>query len=458
MKRLFPLAAACAALALALPSTATAQNEDDHASVDVAILDVLLERGLIDQKQYDELLAMARERASKHASDIDLIEGRLARLTAPDVQVAGGTPSKLEFKSPDGKWSLGLSGYLQARFVNRETEASSGDGPNFSVPRARVIFAGNAGAENIKYKLELDAGTQSTQDTDVDATEPSEQKDARVKDAYVDYGVTDTGSIRFGQYKFPFGREELISDSAGQLVEKSIASKAYSPAREPGASWQGKGPDGMFEYEFAASNGDGENEPNSADDITTPAGQTGDGLRYGARFVWYPLGEMKYDTPAFQTLDGGSKLALGVAYMINKDASFLNTVSATLPSGGTDADTLGFEAQFMTGPFSVLAEYYDRTTDPDGGPNNDDHGYTLQTGWFFAPKAWEVAARLSEVDQTDDSLLGAAAAKTKEKALGINRYIDAHNGKWMLDYVMLDNETVPDQDEDQIRLQYQVKF
>ena len=456
MNRRFWLATALAVLALAVPHL-TAQN-DDGSSVDVAILDVLLERGLIDQKQYDELLAMAKARASEHASDIDLIEGRLARLTAPDVQVDGGSPGKLEFKSPDGKWSLGLSGYLQARFVNRETQASSGDGPNFSVPRARVILAGNAGAENVKYKLEIDAGTQSTQDTDLDATEPSEQKDARVKDAYVDYGVTERGSIRFGQYKFPFGREELISDSAGQLVEKSIASKAYSPAREPGISWQGKGPDGVFEYEFAAANGDGENEPNSADDITVPAGQTGDGLRYGARFVWYPLGEMKYDTPAFQTLDGGTRLALGVEYMINKDASFLNTVSATLPSGGTDADTLGFEAQWMTGPVSVLAEYYDRTTDPDGGSNNDDHGYTLQAGWFFAPKDWEVAARLSEVDQTDDSLLGAAAAKTKEKALGINRYIDGHNGKWMLDYVMLDNETVPDQDEDQIRLQYQVKF
>ena len=457
MNRRFRLATALAVLALAVPRAVHAQN-DDGSNVDVAILDVLLERGLIDQQQYDELLAMARARASEHASDIDLIEGRLARLAAPDVQVDGGSPGKLEFKSPDGKWSLGLSGYIQARFTNRETQAPSGDGPNFSVPRARVIFAGNAGAENVKYKLEIDASTQSTQDTDLDATEPSEQKDARVKDAYVDYGVTESGSIRFGQYKFPFGREELISDSNGQLVEKSIASQAYSPKREPGISWQGKGPDGAFEYEFAAANGDGENEPNSADDITVPAGQTGDGLRYGARFVWYPLGEMKYDTPAFQTLDGGSRLALGVEYMINKDASFLNTVSAALPSGGTDADTLGFEAQWMTGPVSVLAEYYDRTTNPDGGPNNDDHGYTLQAGWFFAPKDWEVAARLSEVDQTDDSLLGAAAAKTKEKTIGINRYIDGQNGKWMLDYVMLDNETVPDQDEDQIRLQYQLKF
>jgi len=147
-----------------------------------------------------------------------------------------------------------------------------------------------------------------------------------------------------------------------------------------------------------------------------------------------------------------------VAYMINHDASFLNTVSQALPSGGTDAETIGAEFQWMIGPFSLLAEYFDRTTDPSGVSDQNDDGYNLQAGCFIVPKEWEVAARLAEVDQTDDSLLGAAAAKIQETGIAINRYIDGHNGKWMLDYIMLDNETVDDDDEDQIRLQYQIKF
>jgi len=460
MSRLLVLAAVVAALLLAFPRGVAAQSDDD-GNLDVAILDILLERGLIDEAQYDELLALARARAATNASQIDVIEGRLARLTAPDVQVDGGSPGKLEFKSPDGKWSLGVNGYIQARYVSRHSDEDDEDGGNFSVPRARVTFAGNAGRENIRYKLELDAGTSSSQDTDLDTTEPSEQKDARVKDAYIDYGVTERGSVRFGQFKFPFGREELISDSAGQFNERSIASTTYSPKREPGIGWVGKGPEGLFEYQLTAANGDGENEPNTADNVVSPvvgAGDTGDGLRYGGRFVWYPLGEMKYDTPAFQTLDGGSKIAIGVAYMINHDASFLNTVSQALPSGGTDAETIGAEFQWMIGPFSLLAEYFDRTTDPSGVSDQNDDGYNLQAGCFIVPKEWEVAARLAEVDQTDDSLLGAAAAKIQETGIAINRYIDGHNGKWMLDYIMLDNETVDDDDEDQIRLQYQIKF
>jgi len=476
MKTGFPLLGAAVAAALAVPFPALAQSDqsapapaqpapaeqqapaDQQAredDVQVAILDVLLSRGLIDQQQYDELLAMARAKVAGQANEISLIEGRLARITAPDVQLEGGKPGKLEFKSADGNWSMAINGYMQARYASRNTNGSSGDGSNFSIPRARLSLSGNSGGKNIKYKLEVDYSTQSNQDTDLDATEPSEQKDSRVKDAYIDYGVTENGSVRFGQFKFPFGREELISDSAGQLQEKSIASKAFAPGREPGAAWWGQGPDGLFEYEFATANGDGENEPNAADNPTLG---TGDGLRYGGRFVWYPLGAMKYDTPAFQTLDGGSKLAIGVAYMINKDASFLNTVSVALPSGGTDTDTLGGELQWMTGPFSLLAEYYDRTTNPNGAPNQDDSGYTVQAGYFVDPRVWELVARFSVVDLTDDSLLGAAASKQEEKAIGVNRYIDGQNGKWMLDYVKLDNETFSNQDESLVRLQYQIKF
>src|SRR6185503_12796983 len=111
------------------------------------------------------------------------------------------------------------------------------------------------------------------------------------------------------------------------------------------------------------------------------------------------------------------------------------------PSSGTNASTLDLEFQWMTGPFSLLAEYYDRTTDPAGGvADQDDDGYTLQAGCFLVPKVWEAVARFSQVDQTNAPILGAAAVKQNETTFGIDRYIDGHNGKWMFDYVMLDNE------------------
>ncbi len=69
---------------LAVPAAAQAT---DSTTVEVAILDVLLARGLIDQPTYEELLALAREKAAGTRSEIDLIEGRLERLRAADVAV-----------------------------------------------------------------------------------------------------------------------------------------------------------------------------------------------------------------------------------------------------------------------------------------------------------------------------------------------------------------------------------
>ncbi|HZM00761.1 MAG TPA: porin, partial [Planctomycetota bacterium] len=361
------------------PEAPSAEPRDAQSDdVVVAILDVLLARGIIEQAEYDELLAMAHERIEDKSDQISLIEGSLARLRAPDVQVEGGKPGKLAFRSADGNWSAELRGFVQARFADINSQVDGQSGTNFSVPRGRLSMSGNSGAPNVKYKLEIDASTS----TSLDTSDPpnSDAKSAIVKDAYVDYGVTEDGSVRFGQYKFPFGLEELTSDTSLDFADRSLASRTFAPGREPGAGWMGSVADGAVEYQLAASNGDGEGEPNTADNSTI---QTGDGLRYGARLAWFPLGSMKYESAAFQTLDGGSRMVLGVAYMSDKDARLLN--SSVAGTAGADADTLDLEFQWMIGPFSVLAEYYDRSTSLAGAPDVDDHGYTLQAGWFLVP-------------------------------------------------------------------------
>src|SRR5262245_7530768 len=70
-----PAALAC----LTLASAARAQA-DDGSSLDVAILDILKARGIIDDAQYAELMEMARSRVDRERSEIDLIQGRLERL------------------------------------------------------------------------------------------------------------------------------------------------------------------------------------------------------------------------------------------------------------------------------------------------------------------------------------------------------------------------------------------
>jgi phosphate-selective porin OprO and OprP len=433
MRQLSRLAPATLALLLgALPAAAAAQSTD-ASSVDVAILDVLRARGIIDDAQYAELVALAREKTAAAASEIDLIEGRLARLRAPELGTTGGTPGKLQFKSSDGRWSLGIKGRIQARAETIDSSDEAEDGTNFSVARARLGFEGTAGAENVTYKFEFDAPTQGT------LSGTSSTKNFSLRDTWINWGFESGLGLRFGQYKVPFSREELISSGAQEFVDRSIANTQFAPSYEPGAMLHGTLEQGTWEYYAGVSNGQGPGASN-------PAGEEDNGLRKAVRVVWNPLGAFKLDGPAFQTLDDGStKLALGVAWNRNDDSSGKTTVTP-----GSDTDTLGLEGQLMSGPWSVLADFYDRSSDLPGGTNEDDEGFTVTTGWFLVPHVWELVARVSAIDFEEDD-------DRNETSVGVNYYVDKHNGKWQLDLSELDNDGAT-ADQTRLRVQYQLIF
>jgi len=424
------------ALLGALPATAAAQATD-ATTVDVAILDVLRARGIIDAAQYEELVALAREKAASASSEIDLIEGRLARLRAPDpsLSIDGGKPGKLVFKSADGKWALGMRGMLQARAEYGNSNDDSKDVKNYSVARGRLAFEGTAGAENVTYKIELNTSTQST------STATSTTRNFSLEDAWVNWGFESGANLRFGQFKFPFGREELTSSGALEFEDRSIASSQFSPSFEPGAMVHGTAYNGEWEYYIASSNGQGTGASN-------PSGSNQNGLRNGFRVVYNPLGAFKVDGPAFQTVDDGStKLGLGFAVNQNSDSTGKNTVTP-----GADTTTTNLEAQLFSGPWAVLAEHYDRNSDslPGGASDVNDDGNTVQVGYFLVPNRWELVSRISNINFD-------AAPDQDEKSIGVNYYVDKHNGKWSLNYNKLDNKG-SSPDTDQVQLQYQVIF
>jgi phosphate-selective porin len=428
--RLLP--ATLAALLGLLPMAANAQSTD-ATSVDVAILDVLRARGIIDQAQYEELLAMARDKAASAETEISLIEGRLTRLRAPDPAIEGGKPGKLLFKSADGKWSLGIKGRLQLRAEDVHSDDDSQNGTNFSVARGRLGFEGLAGAENVTYKIEADMPTQNS------FTSTSTSKNFSLRDAYMNWGFESGLNLRFGQFKFPLGREELTSSGAISLADRSIASAQFAPQHEPGAMLHGTLKNGTWEYYLAMSNGQGPG-------MSNPSGDTQNGLRKGFRVVWNPLGPFKLDGPAFQTVDDGStKLGFAVAWNQNKDSTGKTTVTP-----GAATDTLGLEAQLFSGPWSFLADLYDRTADLNGASDVDDDGTTFQLGYFVVPNEWELVARTSEIDFD-------TADDRKEHTLGVNYYVDKHNGKWQFDFSRLDNAGAT-ADANRMRLQYQLIF
>jgi phosphate-selective porin len=415
---------------LTLPAVA---QQADGGSVETAILDILLERGLITPAEHAELAARAREQDAARAGEVELFDARLARLRAPDVQVTGGAPGKLVFRSPDGTWSLGLKGFVQARAERLDSDDDGKDGTNLSVPRGRLEAFGAAGTPGVTYELEVDLSTTK------DLKDPAESRDARLEKAQVDWSFSRWATLRMGQAKVPFGREEHVSSSGLHFPERSIASREFSPGYEPGVLLVGRLLDGELAWQVGAANGEGPLKNN------TP-GKGQDGLRTSARLVWMPLGAFTAAGPAFETVqDGGTRLALGAAAMRNRDSTGLAT-----PAPGSDTSSLGLEAQLLSGPFSLLVEAFRRRSGVDGAPDVTDRGHSVQAGWLVVGEEWELVARDADVDY-------GAKDDAHENALGLNWYLDRHNLKWQLDWSRLRHAGATP-DARRVRLQCQVAF
>lgn len=427
---------------------APAQSQD--RSVDERILDILLDRGIIDRDTYDEIVAEARAEAGQ-GGQLDLLHDQMERLRAPQVVTTGGKPGKLTWASEDGKWSVGFKGRVQVRAEAERGESgnSKDDKRNFSVPRARLRFYGKAGREDLTYRLEIDTPTN---DKVVDAAKgdsKSQRKEFALKDAWLKWKFDDNTSVKFGQYKFPFGREVHIASTKINLVNESIASKAFSPAREPGVMLAGAaGNDGLFQYWVGVSDGDGQGGGNNSGE----AGSSATGLRRGVRVVVNPLGKVAEDGAAFQTVgDGSTKVALGASWMQNIDVISDKTAGATHSSDDT---TLGLEMQVVSGPMSFLAEHFDRTMDfGSSGPDKDDDGFNAQVGVFLVPSEIEMVLRHSEID-----FAGKVGGDIEETTVGVNFYDDKHNAKWAIDISDIRHPHAVKKDSMRARAQYQLVF
>jgi hypothetical protein len=154
---------------------------------------------------------------------------------------------KLPFKefaiaSADGNWSLKIGALMQLRFTYERLKGEDpADRYAFSIPRARVSLSGTALTKRLGYEFvaHWDKGGIPG-----------------VKDAYIDFRAHEQFRIRFGQYKKPFDREELTSDSKLEFGERSIVAKPFGQGRDIGLMFHnGFSKSPPFEYALGVFNG-----------------------------------------------------------------------------------------------------------------------------------------------------------------------------------------------------------
>ena len=105
---------------------------------------------------------------------------------------------------------------------------------------------------------------------------------AILEDANIAWDPQGMGKFRvvFGQYKVPFGRQQMTSSGNQQFVDRSLVSDEYARGRDIGVSVQGAVWSNKLEYRAGMFNGNG---------LTRPSNDNAK-FQYNARLMWQPNG------------------------------------------------------------------------------------------------------------------------------------------------------------------------
>ncbi len=233
---------------LAAQVTALRQDVDKLAHVDAGHADLVARLDALDAR-----VARVGEQVSSTRADLDSRTGPESASEGGGDGGGGGASGGWDegFRLVEGqRYSLRVSGFLQLRYQLRTDEAA-GDGETFprlresgfSLRRARLAFEGHVHSPRLTYKLMAEhAGTQ-----------------VRLLDYYVEGKLPGGAYLRGGQFKVPFAREFMGSESANSFVELPVATDELRYDRDIGV-WAGwVGASGRLDVGAGVFNGAGRN-------------------------------------------------------------------------------------------------------------------------------------------------------------------------------------------------------
>ncbi len=350
----------------------------------------------------------------------------------------------LRFETMDEQVRLRIGGRIHNDWYwfdeSRDLHRSLGnidDGVLFR--RARLYMSGEVG-EHLRFTAQYDfAGG-----------------DADFRDVYMELAeLPGVGNIRIGQFKEPFGMEELISSNNIPFIERSQPTSVFAPSRSTGV---------MVHNRFLE------------DRLAGFVGVFRDSNDYGnhARDGKYTVAARVTGLPWYAE-EGRQLLHLGLAYSYRKlDGEYRVNVRPEarltprfLDTGLIAADKeqrLGLEAAGVYGPFSLQAEYMMSEVDTDFLGKREMDGWYVLGSWVMTGEnrsysraagtfggikprnnfklsgedrglgALELALRYSELDLNDGGHRGIQGGSEDTITLGLNWYLNP-NARIMFNYM-----------------------
>jgi phosphate-selective porin len=274
-----------------------------------------------------------------------------------------------------------------------------------------------------------------------------------LEDANINGDVTKgkkTFMVKVGQYKVPFGLQELISSGSQQFVDRALVSNTFFRGRDTGATVWGVLGSNKFEYRAGLFNGNG----------LTRSVNDNDKFQYNARVSFQPNGAVPLGTysGAHQSESDFESKALGKPIFVIGAAFEHNDLSFAATDLKTNIKSTLYtvDLMFKHRGFSATGAYSWGEREPQEiNASFDSSGWYAQAGYFLKPEQWELAFRYGESDPSD--LVG--PDKITEVRGGINYFYARHALKVQLDYGQIKTETSSgDRKNNELRIQTQFVF
>jgi hypothetical protein len=339
---------------------------------------------------------------------------------------------------------ISLSNRVQFRFTDQMPEApfqlpgteNPGDSKSsFRVRRAKTRLEGWFWRKELTFDFSLAwAGP-----------DPGVSQGTPLEDMRLSYDFSGRGAFRLsiGQFKVPFGRQEMTSSGRLQLVDRDLLSADitgpfsgdFTHGRDTGIDVEGLLAGDRVEYGAGVFNGNARNA------LDNDNGK----FQYDAHVTFQPFGNVAYSEGDFETKDK-PLLAVGVEFENNNLHGATNT---------NDFDTTiwGGYIVFKFKGASLFGEYFARNRTPELGASFDSNGYHVQGGYFLKRDVVEVAFHYASWDPSS------AFPGDDQTELGgiLNYYIRKHNLKVQADYRSLEDKGSATKTKE-VRIQTQVVF
>ncbi len=331
---------------------------------------------------------------------------------------------------------LVLGGFIQVNFEDGDVLAFQGNfgqtalKDRFRLRRARINLTGDF-AEQFDFKIEGDFEQSdgiSSSRTDFSAT-----------DIFINWHQFPAAQIKIGQWKAPFGLEQLTPDTSLYTIERTLPTGAITPERQIGVQLWGKPftnvwPEqkDLLTYYAGIFNGNGRNINNNDNN----------NFMYVGRLELMPFKGKVFGQDSSLKLGGdvlnsrddkGTNISQTLNLLVNADGS----LSPFVLPGADERTAWSVDAWLKLGPFDLIGEYLEEYVDgrtvngvPPGFANFTTNGYYVQGSYFLIPKKLQAAVRWEDLNPGQKGNDGIHSITG-----GLNYYIHGDDIKLMANYI-----------------------